>query len=165
VFPLPTLQVGFAKPDPALLVSVIGLSVLAVKPLVLDSTIDQVQATTVPFIQLFPSSGSTGTQVVIEGAFLSTSDSLCTISSPTSANAVTGAACSLLKTTTGSFEVGNVPEGQYTIQVSGSAGDSAQAIFTVIIPSQTTIMLNPTSSAVGSTVQVYVSGFSTSDTS
>ena len=32
---------------------------------------------------------------------------------------------------TGSFTVGNVAEGQYVIQVSGSAGDRAQAVFNV----------------------------------
>ena len=47
------------------------------------------------------------------------------------------AACSFFKTSngfvnaTGSFVVGNVAEGQYVIQVSGSAGDRAQAVFNV----------------------------------
>ena len=51
------------------------------------------------------------------------------------------AACSFFKSTTapfngfvnvtGSFTVGNVAEGQYVIQVSGSAGDRAQAVFNV----------------------------------
>ena len=47
------------------------------------------------------------------------------------------AACTFFKTSsgfvnaTGSFTVGNVVEGQYVIQVSGSAGDRAQAVFNV----------------------------------
>jgi len=86
-------------------------------------------------------SGPTGTHVSIEGSQFLANDAFnsatCSISSPTSGSVLVGNACSFFKTTggyvnvTGSFVVGNVAEGQYVIQVSGSAGDSAQAVFNV----------------------------------
>jgi hypothetical protein len=86
-------------------------------------------------------SGPTGTHVSVEGSQFLPNDAFnsatCSISSPTSGSAIVGNACSFFKTTggfvnvTGSFTVGNVAEGQYVIQVSGSAGDSAQAVFNV----------------------------------
>ena len=82
-------------------------------------------------------SGPIGTHVDIEGSNFLSNDAFnsatCSIGSPTSGSIVVNGACSFFKTSsgvvnaTGSFEVGNVPEGQYVIQVSGSAGDSAQA--------------------------------------
>jgi hypothetical protein len=86
-------------------------------------------------------SGPIGTHVSIEGSNWLANDAFnsatCSIGSPTNGATVLNGACSFFKTTsglvnvTGSFVVGNVPEGQYVIQVSGSAGDSAQAVFNV----------------------------------
>src|SRR5208283_3816258 len=87
-------------------------------------------------------SGPTGLHVSVEGAnFLpqDASSGTCTISSPTSGTVIASgsAACSFFKApngyvnATGSFVVGNVYPGQYVIQVSGSAGDRAQAVFNV----------------------------------
>ena len=63
----------------------------------------------------------------------------------------------------GSFIIGNVPPGQYVIQVNCNGGDSAQAILNVIggLPS---IQLFPTSAAEGATVTVIAYGLSPSDT-
>jgi len=86
-------------------------------------------------------SGPTGTHVSIEGSQFLPNDAFnsatCSVGSPTSGSVINNGACSFFKTTggfvnvTGSFVVGNVPEGQYVIQVSGSAGDSAEAVFNV----------------------------------
>ena len=84
----------------------------------------------------------TGTHVTIEGSNFLPADAnsgTCTISSPSSGTVIASgsAACSFFKATTGfanvtgSFVVGNVAEGQYVIQVCGSAGDRAQAVFNV----------------------------------
>jgi len=103
------------------------------------------------FIQLGPNGafvgvgqvakGPTGTSVSIEGSQFDSNDAFngatCSLSSPTSGTVVQGGACSFFKTpsgfvnVTGSFIVGNVNPGQYVIRVSGSAGDSAEAIFQV----------------------------------
>ena len=90
-----------------------------------------------PQIILLPNNGETGTNVQIEGGFFSASDTTCSISSPSSGNFIKGAACSVLttvsgfKNVTGSFIVGNVPIGQYVVQVTGNTGDFAQAVFNV----------------------------------
>ena len=87
-------------------------------------------------------SGATGTHVTIEGSSFLPQDAnsgTCTVSSPTSGSVIASgsAACSFFKASngfvnaTGSFVVGNVYPGQYVIQVSGSSGDRAQAIFNV----------------------------------
>src|SRR5208337_4573329 len=86
-------------------------------------------------------SGVTGTHVTIEGSNflpLDASSGTCTVSSPTSGTVIASgsAGCSFFTANgfvnvTGSFVVGNVAEGQYVIQVSGSAGDRAQAVFNV----------------------------------
>ncbi len=61
----------------------------------------------------------------------------------------------------GSFFVGGVSPGTYTVTVTGSTGDSAQATFTVTGPK---IALTPTSGVTGITETVTGSGFSTTDT-
>jgi hypothetical protein len=86
-------------------------------------------------------SGPIGTHVNIEGSQFLTNDGFnsatCSLSSVTNGNLISNGACSFFKTpagyvnATGSFVVGNVAEGQYVVQVSGSAGDSAQAVFNV----------------------------------
>ena len=93
------------------------------------------------FIQLFPAKGPTGTHVNVEGSYFLSTDTTCSISSPSSGSILQGAACSVFKASsgpflgfmnvTGSFIVGNVAEGQYVIQVSGNQGDFAQAVFNV----------------------------------
>jgi hypothetical protein len=97
--------------------------------------------TTGAFIQLIPSMGPTGTDVKIEGSYFLATDTTCSISSPSSGNIIRDAGCSTFKVSsgtflgfmnvTGSFIAGNVPIGQYVIQVSGNQGDFAQAIFNV----------------------------------
>jgi hypothetical protein len=101
-----------------------------------------------PFIQLSdplavgqPASGPIGRHVNIEGSYFSLGDTTCSISAPTNgAILATYYACATFAGTgiftgynnvTGSFVVGNVPEGQYVIQVTGSTGDYAQAVFNV----------------------------------
>src|SRR5208283_953127 len=79
--------------------------------------------------------------VTIEGSNflpLDANSGTCTVSSPTSGTVIASgsAGCSFFTANgfvnvTGSFVVGNVAEGQYVIQVSGSAGDRAQAVFNV----------------------------------
>src|SRR5208337_5627948 len=86
-------------------------------------------------------SGPIGTHVEIEGSQFLSNDAFnsatCSVGSPTSGSIIVNGACSFFKApngfvnATGSFDVGNVPEGQYVIQVSGNAGDSAQAVFNV----------------------------------
>ena len=86
--------------------------------------------------------GVTGTHVSIEGSNFLPADAnsgTCTISSPSSSNVIASgsAACSFFKASmgllnvTGSFVVGNGAEGQYVIQVSGSAGDRFKQPFNV----------------------------------
>jgi hypothetical protein len=100
-----------------------------------------------PFIQLSdplsvgqPGKGPIGTHVSIEGSYFSLSDTTCSVYGPTNGNLIVNGACAFFAGTgiftgydnvTGSFDVGNVPEGQYVIQVTGSQGDYAQAIFNV----------------------------------
>ncbi len=68
-------------------------------------------------------------------------------------------------TLTASFIAANIGAGTYTVTASGSPGaDYATANFQVLT-STAFITLNPSSSSVGSVVQVYGSGFYTSDTS
>jgi hypothetical protein len=94
-----------------------------------------------PFIQLFPAKWPTSIHVNIEGSFFLCTDTTCSISSPTSSIIIQGAGCIVFKVTsgpflgfdnvTGSFIVGSVLPGQYVIQVTGTVGDFAQAIFNV----------------------------------
>ena len=126
-----------------------------------------------PFIQLFPSTGPTGTHVTIEGSNFLPTDTTCSVSSPTNGNAVVDGACSFFIATTGSFKglmnvtgtfiVGNVPPGDYVIQVDGNQGDSAQAVFDVT--TGPTITLSPASGPVGIHVTVNGTGFLPTDTS
>jgi hypothetical protein len=123
-------------------------------------------------IQLSPASGAVGTHVTVTGAGFSTSDTSCILS----ATLASSTTCSIGTysgsfdgTYSGSFVVGNVPQGEYSIKVTGSPiGDSVSATFTVTAVTTTiapSIVLNPTSTQVGATVQVSGWGFSPSDTS
>ena len=117
-----------------------------------------------PSITLNPSSAQVGATVQVSGSGFSTSDTSCYLSS----SAASTSTCSISDGTfSASFVVANVAASTYTVTITGLPDyDSASATFAVgERGSQTTIMLNPTSGAVGSTVQVYASGFSTSDTS
>jgi hypothetical protein len=100
-----------------------------------------------PFIQLSdplavgqPASGPIGTHVTIVGSYFSSSDTTCSVSGPSNGNLILNGACAFFAGTgiftgydnvTGSFEVGNLAEGQYVVQVSGNQGDFAQAVFNV----------------------------------
>ncbi|HMK83179.1 MAG TPA: hypothetical protein VK503_05645, partial [Candidatus Bathyarchaeia archaeon] len=94
-----------------------------------------------PVINLIPTKGPTGTHVTFEGTYFLSTDTTCTLSSPSGGSIIQGGACSVFTVTsgpltgfanvTGSFIVGNVQNGQYVIQVSGNQGDFAQAIFNV----------------------------------
>jgi len=125
-----------------------------------------------PFIQLFPTSGPTGISVEVEGSHFLATDTTCTLSSPSNGNIVVDGACSFFTPTsgafagfnnvTGSFIVGNVPPGQYVIQVSGDQGDSAQAVFSVT--SGPSITLSPASGKIGIHVAVNGTNFLPTDT-
>jgi len=130
-----------------------------------------------PTITLNPSSGLPGADIAISGTGFRVSDQSCSISSPTNAAVVQNAGCAIVagtETAQGSFVVGNVPAGQYVIEVTGcpgnngcspSQGDFAQAVFTDQQPPTPSITINPTGAAVGESVQVTGTGFSLSDTS
>ncbi len=116
-------------------------------------------------------SGPVGIHVNIQGTFFVATDTTCTISSPTSASIIVGAACTFFvpssgpflgfKNATGSFTVGNVLPGQYIIQVTGNQGDFAQAIFNVTLgPS---ITLTPPSGTIGDHISFHGTGFLPTD--
>ena len=130
-----------------------------------------------PSLKLLPSSGGVGIQVKIKGGGFLPGDNPCSLSSPTDSNVVLNGACNFFTVTsgkfngfqnvTGSFVVGSVPPGSYVIQVDGSLGDSAQAIFTVPSQFQPSISLKPAScsasSCAGTVVSVSGSGFNPAD--
>ena len=85
---------------------------------------------------LGPATGSPGTRVSIHGAGLLPTDTTCTLSSPSSPNVILPgtAACVIQAGTgvpTGGFIIGNVPPGQYVIQVTGDQGDYVQIVLAV----------------------------------
>jgi hypothetical protein len=85
---------------------------------------------------LSPATGSPGTRVSIHGAGLLPTDTTCTLSSPSSPNVILPgtAACVIQAGTgvpTGGFIIGNVPPGQYVIQVTGDQGDYVQIVLAV----------------------------------
>jgi hypothetical protein len=118
-------------------------------------------------------SGPVGTSVNIEGSQFLPGDAFsgatCTLTSPTNGAIIADGACSFFKASngfvnaTGSFIVGNVLPGQYVIQVAGSAGDSAQAIFSVTLGAR--ITLSPGTASPGTHVDVNGTGFLPTDTS
>jgi len=115
--------------------------------------------------------GETGTPVSIEGSHFVSTDTSCSISSSTSAF-IQVAACSVFIPTsgpftgfanvTGSFSVGNVLPGQYIVQVTGSGGDFAQAIFNVTLGPK--ITLSPATVPPGHSVIVNGTSFLPIDT-
>jgi hypothetical protein len=107
-----------------------------------------------------PASAQAGSNVQVSGVGFSSSDSSCNLFG----SSVASQTCSMSGgTLTGSFIVADVTSGSYTVTATGSpVGDSGSATFTVT-SSALTITVNPVSASVGSTVQVYGSGFSSSD--
>jgi len=138
----------------------------------------------VGFLDLTPSSGQVGISVNISGYVTEwpDQDQSCSISSPSNfaiinnGNPTSGAGCvvnggsSTTGNFTGSFTVGNVPPGQYVIEVTAcpgnngcapSEGDWVQTIFTV--QASPTIEVSPYGAYPGQTLQVFGSGFSLND--
>ena len=118
-----------------------------------------------PTLFLNTTSGPIGTHVNFKGVNFTLGDTSCSVSSPTSSAIVIAAACVMVQNSThvlanvnGSFTVGNVPPGQYVIQVTGSPiGDFAQAIFNVTLGPR--LVLTPSSGPTGSDVSFAGFGF------
>lgn len=86
-------------------------------------------------IGLSPATGAPGADVSIHGTGFLPTDTTCTISSPSSPNVIlpgSGACVIQSGTPYGSFMVGNVPPGEYVVQITGNQGDSAQGLVTVV---------------------------------
>ena len=112
-----------------------------------------------------PGTGAVGTHVLVNGTGFLPTDNTCTITGPGS-NIITAAGCSIQAgtgTPGGSFTVNNVVPGQYVIQVTGSGGDFAQAVFNVTMGA--VIVLTPGSGAPGADINFTGSGFLPTDTS
>jgi hypothetical protein len=123
-----------------------------------------------PRLTLSPGTGRIGDHINVTGTGFLPTDTSCTLVSGSSNlfNPIlpgSGAVATTVGTgnVTGSFIIGNVPPGQYVIQVNCNGGDSAQAVLNVIggLPS---IQLFPTNAATGATVTVIAYGLSPSDT-
>lgn len=135
------------------------------------------------FLDLSPGAGQVGIEVNISGYVTEgpSQDQSCSISSPTNGVIINNGESSLgacvvnggSSTTgnfTGSFTVGNVPPGQYVIEVtacagndgcSPSQGDWVQTIF--VLQNSPTIEASPYGAYPGGTLQVLGSGFSLND--
>jgi hypothetical protein len=119
-----------------------------------------------PSITLTPNAGRIGIRVAVNGTGFSFADTSCTLSSPTSGSATLNPACSINAGTgivKGNFTVGNVAPGSYVIQIRGSTGDFAQAVFVVL--SGPAITLTPLQGPQGSFVNMNGTGFQTTDSS
>lgn len=86
-------------------------------------------------VGLSPATAQPGVDVsVVATGFLPT-DTTCTISSPTPNVVLAGTVACVIQAGSGSphgsFIVGNILPGQYVIQVTGSGGDSAQALLSI----------------------------------
>lgn len=87
-------------------------------------------------ITLSPIPGQPGGQVSFQGYGFLPTDTNCSLSSPYTPNLIlTGTAACVIQSGTGiangGFIIGNVPPGQYVVQVTGNQGDFAQVIFLV----------------------------------
>jgi len=139
-------------------------------------------ATTMGSLDLSPSRGPVGLDVEIMGQAttnVTNLDESCTIFSPSNPDIITAAACvingdgSTNGNFTGSFTVGNVPLGEYVIEVTActgnngcvpSKGDWVQTIF--VVQGNPTIWTPYALYGVpGNTLQVYGTGFSLNDNS
>jgi hypothetical protein len=130
-----------------------------------------------PMITLDPSSAGVGVDVAVTGTDFPVSDQSCSISSPTNPSVVQNSACAPSSGTGdlhGSFIVGNVPIGQYVIEVTACSGNNgctpsqgafAQEVLTVVTTAPLLISLNPSEAGPWTNVAVSGTGFSTSDTS
>jgi len=130
-----------------------------------------------PIITLSPTSASPSADVAISGTGFQLTDQSCSISSPTNPSAVLNAGCATTSgtgTVHGSFIVGNVPTGQYVIEVTGcsgnnpcspSQGDFAEEVLTIVTSPPLAITLSPSAGGPGATIQVSGTGFSANDTS
>jgi hypothetical protein len=120
-----------------------------------------------------PASGPVGVHVSFSGSFFVSTDTTCTVSSPSGGTLIQIGACSVFKVSsgsflgfdnvTGSFTVGNVLPGQYVVQVNGNQGDFAQAIFNVTLGAR--ITLSPASGQIGLHILVNGTGFLPFDSS
>lgn len=121
-----------------------------------------------PAIFLSPATGRPGTHVLVNGTGFLPTDTTCSLSSPSSSNPIlSGTASCVVRSGSGivnaSFTIGNVLPGQYIIQVTGSGGDSAQAILNVV--SGPAIYLSPATGHIGDHISVNGTGFLPTDTS
>ncbi len=87
-------------------------------------------------VQLSLVSGAPGVDVSVQGSGFLPTDTTCNISSPSSPNPILPGteACVIQGGSTvaiGSFTIGNVPPGDYVIQITGNQGDSAQTVLDV----------------------------------
>jgi len=131
-----------------------------------------------PKLSLSPGSGTIGTSINVNGTGFLTTDQSCSISSISTPNPILlgSAGCAITVGTgivRGSFIIGSVSPGEYTIEVTGcsgnngcapSAGDFAQAVLGVKLGAPT-LTLSPASAQEESTVTFVGSGLSPSDTS
>ncbi|MGA3405795.1 MAG: hypothetical protein ABSD49_08705 [Candidatus Bathyarchaeia archaeon] len=109
-------------------------------------------------LMLNPLSAQVGSTVLVAGSGFSSTDTTCSLSggpvgSPTSCTIAGGTIAVGL-----SFVVANVPAGVYTITATGNSGDFSSSTFTVLPPS---LVLNPSSGPIGTTVKVSGFGFYT----
>jgi hypothetical protein len=85
-------------------------------------------------LQLNPTTGGPGVDVVVQGSGFLPTDTTCSISSPSTPNPIlpgSGACVIQNGRAIGSFLIGNVPMGEYVIRLTGNQGDSAQALVDV----------------------------------
>ena len=113
-----------------------------------------------PSIMLNPTSAPAGSTVNVTGSGFSMSDTGCLISG----SSVSASSCLISGgTVKGSFVVGNVGVGSYSVAaIGGPVGDSATANFQLILPIPS-MTINPNSAGVGANVTVSGSGFAPSD--
>ncbi len=122
---------------------------------------------------LTPTSGPSGTDVKFTITGVPTTDTSCSVSSPTNPSVVTSAACVVSNGSgNGTFIAGPVPPDNYVIEITActgnngcapSVGDFAQQEFTVTTGPR--IILTPPAGQTGLHVQVNGTGFSPADQS
>jgi len=124
-----------------------------------------------PSISLSPGTASIGELVLVNGTGFLPTDTSCTLVSGASNtnNPITPSSggCAITAGTgvaNASLIVAGVPPGQYVIQITGSSGDSAQAVLNILI-APSVLSLYPTNATTGATVNFRATGLSTSDTS
>ncbi len=138
--------------------------------------------TTMGSLYLGPSRGPVGLDVEITGEAttnVTNLDQSCTIFSPSNPSIITAAACvingdgSTSGNFTGSFTVGNVPLGEYVIEVTACAGNNGCApsrgdwVQTIFVVQGNPTIWTPYGlyGVPGGTLQVYGTGFSLNDNS